>query len=110
MFGLEDTIIKEQRIVSPTKAHLYRIVRMLYCLGRVLIRDIALEPFVFCHLPLLRHGAKGMKLNSEVRAFEMKTLGKEILDLVGERREEAMQAYRKLLSASVNEPMYLTRS
>jgi hypothetical protein len=33
--------------------HLYRIVRILYCLGRVLIRDIALEPFVFCHLPLL---------------------------------------------------------
>jgi len=53
LFGLEDTVIKEQRIVSPTKAHLYRIVRMLYCLGRVLIRDIALEPFVFCHLPLL---------------------------------------------------------
>jgi hypothetical protein len=51
-----------------------------------------------------------MKLNREVRAFEMKMLGKEILDLVGERREEAMQAYRKLLSASVNEPMYLTRS
>jgi hypothetical protein len=40
----------------------------------------------------------------------MKMLGKEILDLVGERREEAMKAYRKLLSASAEEPMYLMRS
>jgi len=82
----------------------------LYCLDRVLIRDIALEPFVFCHLPLLRYGVKGMKINNEARAFEIKMLGNEILDLVGERREEALQAYRKLLSASADEPMYLTRS
>jgi hypothetical protein len=51
-----------------------------------------------------------MKLKSEARKLEMKMLGKEILDLVGERREEAMQAYRKLLSASADEPMYITRS
>jgi hypothetical protein len=51
-----------------------------------------------------------MKLKNEARKLEMKILGKEILDLVGERREEAMQAYRKLLSASADEPMYITRS
>jgi hypothetical protein len=51
-----------------------------------------------------------MKLKIEARKLEMKMLGKEILDLVGERREEAMQAYRKLLSASAGEPMYITRS
>jgi hypothetical protein len=51
-----------------------------------------------------------MKLENEARKLEMKMLGEEILDLVGERREEAMQAYRKLLSASADEPMYLTRS
>ena len=79
-------------------------------LGRALIKDIALKPFVFCHLPLLRHGAKYMKLNKEARAFEMRMLENEILNLIGERREEAMQTYRKLLSASANEPMYLTRS
>jgi hypothetical protein len=51
-----------------------------------------------------------MKLEDEARKLEMKMLGEEILDLVGGRREEAMQAYRKLLSASVDEPMYITRS
>ena len=51
-----------------------------------------------------------MKLENEARAFEMRMLENEILNLVGERREEAMQAYRKLLSASSDEPMYLTRS
>ena len=51
-----------------------------------------------------------MKLEKEARAFEMKMLGEEILDMVGERREEVMEAYRKLLSASSDEPMYLTRS
>jgi hypothetical protein len=50
-----------------------------------------------------------MKLENKEGKFEMEMLGKEILDLVGERREEAMQAYRKLLSASADEPMYLTR-
>ena len=51
-----------------------------------------------------------MKLGNEARKLEMKMLGEEILDMVGETREEAMQAYRKLLSASADEPMYLTRS
>lgn len=51
-----------------------------------------------------------MKLENEAKKLEMKMLGEEILDLVGERREEAMQAYRKLLSASADEPLYLTRS
>ena len=79
-------------------------------LGRVLIKDIAIEPFVFCHLHLLRHGAKVMKLNNEVRAFEIKMLEKEILDLKGEKREEAMKTYRKLLSSSSGELIYLMRS
>jgi len=79
-------------------------------LGRVLIKDIALKPFVFCHLPLLRHGAKGMKLNKEAKAFEMRMLENEILNLVGERREEVMKAYRKLLSSTSDEPIYLMRS
>jgi hypothetical protein len=51
-----------------------------------------------------------MKLENKAGKFKMKMLGKEILNLVGERREEAMQAYRKLLSASADEPMYLKRS
>jgi hypothetical protein len=79
-------------------------------LGRVLIKDIALEQLVFCHIPLLRHGAKGMKLNREARALEMRMLEKEILNLVGERRDEAMKAYRRLLSFTSNELVYLMRS
>jgi hypothetical protein len=59
---------------------------------------------------LLSHGAKCMKLENEARAFEMRMLETEILYLGGERREEVMEAYRKLLSASSDEPMYLTRS
>jgi hypothetical protein len=51
-----------------------------------------------------------MKLENEARAFEMRMLETEILYLGGERREEVMEAYRKLLSASSDEPMYLTRS
>jgi len=51
-----------------------------------------------------------MKLGNEARKLEMKMLGEEMLDLVGERREEVMQVYRKLLSASADELMYLTRS
>jgi hypothetical protein len=51
-----------------------------------------------------------MKLENEARAFEMRMLENEILNLVGERREEVMEAYRKLLSASSDEPMYLTRT
>jgi hypothetical protein len=79
-------------------------------LGRVLIKDIVLEQFVFCHFPLLRYGAKDMKLNKEVRAFEMRMLENEIPNLVGERREEAMKAYRKLLSSAPDELIYLMRS
>jgi len=50
-----------------------------------------------------------MKLNNEARAFEMRMLEKEILNLVGVRREKAMTAYRKLLSTS-DEMIYLMRS
>jgi hypothetical protein len=59
---------------------------------------------------LLSHGAKCMKLENEARKLEMKMLGEELLDMVGETRGEAMQAYRKLLYASADELMYLTRS
>ena len=51
-----------------------------------------------------------MKNANKAARSKMETLGKEIVGLVGERREEAMKAYRKLLSASVEEPMYLVRS
>jgi hypothetical protein len=51
-----------------------------------------------------------MKLSKEARAFEMRMLENEILNLVGERREEAMKAYRKLLSFTLDETMYLMRS
>ena len=51
-----------------------------------------------------------MKLENEATKSKMEVLGEKILDLVGERREEAMQAYRRLMSASTDEPMYLTRS
>jgi hypothetical protein len=77
--------------------------------GRVLIKDSRLNHLSFISI-LLRHGAKCMKLENEARAFEMRMLENEILNLVGERREEVMQTYRKLLSASADEPMYLTRS
>ncbi len=78
-------------------------------LGRVLINDIALK---FCLLssPLLTRGVKGMKLNNEARAFEMRMLEKQIVTLVGERREKAMTAYRKLLFSTSNELIYLMRS
>jgi len=51
-----------------------------------------------------------MKLVNKARKSEMKMLNGEILNLVGEKREENMKAYRKLLYASAEEPMYLTRS
>jgi len=51
-----------------------------------------------------------MKLNKEARAFEIRILENEILNLVGERREEAMKAYRKLLFSTSDEPIYLMRS
>jgi hypothetical protein len=45
------------------------------------------------YLHLLRHGAKYMKLENESRKLEMRMLENEILNLVDERREEAMKAY-----------------
>jgi len=51
-----------------------------------------------------------MKLNNEARAFKMRMLENEILNLIGERREEAMKAYRKLLSSASDELIYLIRS
>ena len=79
-------------------------------LGRVLIKDIALKPFVFCHLLCLHEVLKSMKLNNEAREFKMRMLEKEILNLVGERREKAMTAYRRLLSSASEELIYLMRS
>ncbi len=60
--------------------------------------------------PSIRHEAKDMKLNNKARKFEMRMMEKEILSLVGERREEAMKAYRKLLSSTSDELIYLMRS
>ena len=79
-------------------------------LGRVLIKDIALKHFVFCHLLCLHVVLISMKLNNEAREFEMRMLEKEILNLVGERREKAMTAYRRLLSSTSDELIYLMRS
>jgi len=50
-----------------------------------------------------------MKNENKAGRFKMEMMEKEILDLVGERREKAMKAYRKLFSASAGEPMYLAR-
>jgi len=52
---------------------------------------------------------KGMKLNSETRAFEMRMLENQILNLVGEKREVAMKAYRKLFSSTSEDLVYLMR-
>jgi hypothetical protein len=51
-----------------------------------------------------------MKLENKEEKFKMELLGKEIINLVGERREEAMKAYRKLLSSASDELIYLMRS
>jgi hypothetical protein len=51
-----------------------------------------------------------MKLDNDARSSKMRMLENEILTLVGERREEAMKGYRKLLSASSDEPVYLMRT
>ena len=51
-----------------------------------------------------------MKLENKEEEFKMELLGKEIINLVGERREEAMKAYRKLLSSTSGELIYLMRS
>jgi hypothetical protein len=46
----------------------------------------------------------------EARKFEIEILGKEIVDLKGKRREEAMKAYRRLLLSSADELIYFMRS
>jgi len=46
----------------------------------------------------------------EVRKLEIEILETEILDLKGRKREEAMEAYRKLLLSSADEPIYFMRS
>ena len=51
-----------------------------------------------------------MRFENIEAKFKMELLGKEIINLVGERREEAMQAYRKLLSSTSEELIYLMRS
>jgi len=51
-----------------------------------------------------------MKPENKERKFKMELLAEEVLNLVGEKREEAMHTYRKLLSASADRPMYLIRS
>jgi hypothetical protein len=51
-----------------------------------------------------------MRFENREEKFKMELLGKEIINLVGERREEAMQAYRKLLSSTSDELIYLMRS
>ena len=50
-----------------------------------------------------------MKNANKAARSKMEMLEKETLGLVGERREQAMKAYRRLFSASVEEPMYLAR-
>ncbi len=42
--------------------------------------------------------------------FEMEALEKEILDLKGEKREKAMEAYRRLLYSSADQLIYFVRS
>ena len=46
----------------------------------------------------------------ETRKLEIEILETEILDLKGRKREEAMEAYRKLLLSSADEPIYFMRS
>lgn len=50
------------------------------------------------------------RLNSEVGKAKMRMLGLEILDSVGEPREQAMKAYLRLLHESADEIMYLARA
>ncbi len=51
-----------------------------------------------------------MIFENKEEKFKMELLEKEIINLVGERREEAMKAYRKLLSSTSDELIYLMRS
>ena len=45
----------------------------------------------------------------EAMEFEIETMEAEILGLRGKYREEAMAAYRKLLVASTDKPVYFER-
>ena len=46
----------------------------------------------------------------EAGKLEIEILEREIIDLKGEVREQAMKAYRRLLLSLTSEPIYLTRS
>jgi uncharacterized protein (DUF488 family) len=50
-----------------------------------------------------------MKLKNEAKKIEMGMLEIAILGLKGEKREQAMKTYRKLLSASADDLTYLAR-
>jgi len=49
------------------------------------------------------------KLKNDSRKTEVEMLGTAMLDLKGESRERAMRVYRKLLSESMDDLMYLAR-
>jgi len=46
----------------------------------------------------------------EIGKVEIERLEKEILELKGEKREERMKAYRRLLSSSADQLVYIMRS
>jgi hypothetical protein len=56
---------------------------------------------------------KGIKIKNKLkngpRKTEVELFGKEIVDLKGESREQAMKVYRKRLTESLDELMYLAR-
>jgi hypothetical protein len=51
-----------------------------------------------------------LKLNNEKKASKMRKLENEMFNLVGERRVEAMRTYRKILTSTADELVYLRRS
>jgi len=61
---------------------------------------------------MIHRKTKGLseQTRKEARKFEIEILEKEILDLKGKKREEAIKAYRKLLLSSADEPIYFMRS
>ena len=46
----------------------------------------------------------------EAGKLEIEIMEREIIDLKGEVREQAMKAYRKLLVSLISEPIYLMRT
>lgn len=56
---------------------------------------------------------KGIKIKNKLkngpRKTEVELFGKEIVDLKGESRGQAMKVYRKRLTESLDELMYLAR-